>query len=287
MSLDAGAALRPSAAEAIDAWSALVSTALDQEARVTEQVDVEGEAFWQARAPGFRPGVSESEELDYVLSLAHAGDSWMDIGAGAGRLAIPLAGVVQRVVTVDTSPTMRAALEEAAAAAGVTVEPHDARWPEDAGALPAVDVTLAANMLYATPDPERFIEAMEQHSRARCVVALADRPPRTPDPEVWAELNGEPLAVLPGAREFIGLLSALGRRFDVATFAAPEPMPVPVDRAVAQHWRFGLHDGSPRLGRLREILERRAGADKLVRLHGGRGYVAVVSWRPPERAVRR
>jgi hypothetical protein len=277
--------LRPAVEDVVAAWNALVDAFHEQTARLTEELEVGSESFWAARAPVFRPGASESEELDYVRSLARPEDEWMDIGAGAGRLAVPLAAVVRRMVTVDTSATMRAALEESAAAAGHTVEAHDARWPEQADTLPVVDVTLAANMLYTTSDPVAFLEAMERHARRLCVIGLADRPPRTTDPEVWAELYGEPLVVLPGARDFIALLGALGRRFDVATFAAPPVRPVTLDQAVAQHWRYGIADGSPRLERLRELIGQHfTGADGMVHVHGGRRYMAVISWTPPAAA---
>jgi 2-polyprenyl-3-methyl-5-hydroxy-6-metoxy-1,4-benzoquinol methylase len=274
--------LRPTTEAVVAAWQAVVEQSQEQIARLTEGLEVETEAFWAARAPVFRPGASESEELDYLLSLARPEDEWMDIGAGAGRLAIPLAGKVRHVVTVDTSETMRTALADSAAAAGRTIEAHDARWPEAAHLLPTVDVTLAANMLYTSSDPVAFVEAMEAHSRRLCVVGVADRPPRTTDPQVWEELWGEPLVILPGAREFVTLLHSLGRRIDVATFPAPETPPVTVERALAQHWRYGIADGSPQLSRLREVIERHVvGADGLAHLRGGRSYTAVISWEPP------
>src|SRR6185503_12030971 len=95
---------------------------------------------------------------------------------------------------------MRAELEAAAAAAGVTsIEVCGGRWAEDAEALPIADVTLAANMFYAMEQPLPFVDAMERRARRLCVVTAADRPGRTPDADVWAEVMGEPLLVGPGA----------------------------------------------------------------------------------------
>ena len=276
--------LRPSVADVVAECAALVWAFQEQMNRLSEEATA-GEAFWRGRVPAFQPGASPSEELSYLLSLVRPDDAWLDIGAGAGRLAIPLAGVARRVVAVDASPTMQAALAEQARTAGLAIDIRPGRWPAAAADLPVVDVTLAANMLYAADQPIPFIEQMERQARRLCVVTLADRAPRTPDPASWAELFGEPLAILPGAREFVILLGALGRRFDVATFPALTPEPTSLDRAVRQAYRrYGLREGSPRMARLRQIIQARfSDRGGTVLLPGGRSYTAVISWNPPER----
>lgn len=270
--------LRPTLQEAATAWQALVWAASEQSARLAALPGAEGEAFWAARAPRFRPGTSESEELPYLLSLAREDDDWLDIGAGAGRLAIPLSRVVRRVIALDTSEVMRAGLVEAAREAGTQVDVLAVRWPEDSDGLPTVGVTLAANMLYSITEPLPFIEAMERHARRICVVALADRLPRAPDPAIWEALHGEPLATLPGATEFATFLGAAGRRFDLATFPAPAAQTPAVDAVVAQGWRYGLTQDSPLMGRLREIATSRLAAGEPLRT--GRSFTAVFSWAP-------
>lgn len=276
--------LRPTVADVVAEWAALVQAFQEQTARLSEETTA-GEAFWRARVPAFQPGASPSEELAYLLALAQPVDAWLDIGAGAGRLAIPLAGITRRVIALDASPTMRAALAAGARDAGLTLDIRPGQWPAVAADLPEVDVTLAANMLYAVDQPVPFIEQMERQSRRQCVVTLADRAPRTPDPASWAELFGEPPAILPGAREFVILLGALGRRVDIATFPAPTPEPTSLDRAVRQALRrYGLREGSPRTDHLRQIIEARfSDRDGTVRLPSGRSYTAVISWQPPER----
>src|SRR5579884_4075566 len=206
----------------------------------------------------------------------------MELGAAAGRLAVPLSTSVRKLIAVDPSARMREALAAAIAEAGATnVEVRDGRWPEDADALPAVDVTLAANMFYAMPEPLPFLDAMERRARRLCVVTAADRPGRTPDADVWAEVTGEPLVTGPGATDLVVLLLATGRRVDVRTFPALPSRPLPPDQAVEQQrWRLGLRADSPRLAALRAAVERRADADGLVRLKSGRSYTAVITWEP-------
>src|SRR5262245_44852301 len=174
--MSTGQLLRPSAADAAAAWRSLVRAAREQRQRLWQEVEGEREGFLKSRLPSFRPGATVSEELDCLLSLARPADVWMDIGAGGGRLTLPLAGAVRRVVAVEPSPTMRDALRAAMAEAGLaSFELHDRRWPGDADALPLVDVCLSANYLYGLEDPLPFLEAMDRRSRRLCVVALADR----------------------------------------------------------------------------------------------------------------
>lgn len=278
------APIRPSAEAALNAWRTLLDRFSEQSSRLEEVSTAGTEAFWSARMPTFAPYASQSEELAYLLSLAHPADTWMDIGAGAGRLAVPLAAVAAHVIAVDTSPTMRASLT-AAGVAATSLSVEAARWPEEADRLPEVDATLAANMLYTSSDPLAFIEAMERRSRRLCVVVLADRPPRTPDAAIWEAVYGEPLMVLPGAHEFIAVMSALGRRFNVAMFPSPAVAPAPLEEAVPREARrLGLRDDSPRIERLVQALRarRQPGAANLVQLAGGRRFTAVIHWTPPE-----
>jgi hypothetical protein len=274
--------LRPTADEAAAAWLALIRAHAAQFGRVADE-DLHGtEEFLAARLPSLRVGASPSEELEYLRSLARPDDVWMELGAAAGRLAVPLGSSVRKLIAVDPSARMRAAMAAAIAAAGVTgVEVCDGRWPEDADTLPVADVTLAANMFYAMPEPRPFLDAMERRARRLCVVTAADRPGRTPDADLWAEVTGEPLVTGPGAADLIVLLLATGRRIDVRTFPAPPPRALPLDQAVEQHrWRLGLRADSPRLADLRAAVERRIDADGLVRLKSGRSYTAVVTWEP-------
>lgn len=277
----AGGMLRPSADDAAQAWLALVDAARAQFLRLADEVLHGTEEFLAARLPSLRAGASPSEELEYLVTLARPDETWLEPGAAAGRLAVPLAPLVDRFVAVDPSARMRDALAAAAAQAGVTVDVRDGQWPDDADGLPAADVALAANMFYAMEHPLPFLGAMERRARRLCIVTAADRPGRSPDAAIWAEVMNEPLIESPGGTDLAMLLLTTGRRPDMRWFEAAPPKAIGVEQAIEQQrWRLGLRADSPRLGALRAAIVRRIDDRGLVTLRGGRSRTAVIVWEP-------
>ena len=72
--------------------------------------------------------------LDALLDLVRSGDTWLDVGAGAGRFALPLARALDpsggRVVALDTSRSMLEGLLEIAEDYAIeNVRTIEARWP--------------------------------------------------------------------------------------------------------------------------------------------------------------
>lgn len=196
------------------AWAARVRAHHEQTARVRETP--EGGDFY---APVSRlfiadPRRTDDEVLDHLLPLARPDDTWLDIGAGAGRYALPLALRVCEVVALDPSPGMLKALREQAAAHGIdNVRSIEARWPldPDAGPPPTADVALIANLGYDVEAIGAFLDAMEAVAGRLCVAILADRQPSSPAHVFWPPVHGEPRAELPALDDFVALLRARGR----------------------------------------------------------------------------
>lgn len=280
-----GSPLRPTAEDAFAAYEALVAANREQVERVRELQPPGNGDFWADRAPRFRPGEMDAPEADALVALARPDDKWMDIGAGGGRFALPLAKAVRRVVAVEPSEAMREVMAESAASAGVAnIEAITLRWPPPPSmATEPVDGTLAANVLYDAHDLREFLEAMETATRRVCAVILSDRAPSTPDAALWEGLYGEPLHALPGLREFLAVLGAWGRRFDVRTYPVDAPAPMDLDRAVEDvRWRYWIARGGDKEARLRDLLrERYALPSGLLQLPPRRNYSAVVWWEPP------
>lgn len=208
--------IRPAVARAAAeaAWGARVQAHHEQTARLRETPD--GGDFY---APVSRlfiadPRRADDDVLDHLLPLAQPDDTWLDIGAGAGRYALPIALHVREVLALDPSPGMLEALREQAAAHGIAnVRTVEARWPVDPteGPVPPADVALIANLGYDVEAIGPFLDAMEAAAGRHCVAILADRQPSTPAHAFWPLVHGEPRAELPALDDFLVLLRVRGR----------------------------------------------------------------------------
>ena len=202
------------AAEALAAWTARVRAHHEQTARVRETA--EAVDFYAPVSQIFvaDPRRIDDDVLDHLLALARPGETWLDIGAGAGRYALPLALRVRRVIALDPSPGMLAALREQAAEHGVTnVLTIEARWPVDppSGPSPTADVALIANLGYDVEAIGPFLDAMEAAAGRLCIAILADVSPGAAAHPFWPLVHGEERIELPAFGEFVGLLRARGR----------------------------------------------------------------------------
>ena len=94
------------------AWADRVRRNRDQVDRHREVPD--GPDFYGPVTSLFRADPRRTDEpvLEALLALARPDAIWLDIGAGAGRYALPLALHVREVVAIEPSDGMRAALVE-------------------------------------------------------------------------------------------------------------------------------------------------------------------------------
>ncbi|MBK7330534.1 MAG: class I SAM-dependent methyltransferase [Dehalococcoidia bacterium] len=112
--------------------------------------------------------------------MVQPGETWLDIGAGAGRYALPLALAGASVVALDPSKAMLAGLREAMTEFEVGgIKAIEARWPTEDP--PVADVAFIAHVSYDIAEIGPFLDAMEASARRMCVaVLLSRRPPRRP-----------------------------------------------------------------------------------------------------------
>ena len=270
--------LRPNAQAALDAWRTLVEADNEQVRRVSER-DLSAD-YYAPITDRFRPDARPSQELPVLEALLRPEDTWIDIGAGGGRLAIPLAGRVQRVIAVEPSEAMRGTLEAAGRDAGLdNIEVVAGSWPD---AQASGDVTLSAHAVYDIADIGPWIEAMERASSRLCVMVLFDRARGHAWADVFAAVHGEPMAALPAAREFLAVLGALGRAYEVRTIIA-EPMgPIPEEAAFTQARRIcWLVEGSAGDRRLQAYLRQRYFVGAGYALPSMRRATYVITWMPP------
>ncbi len=153
--------------------------------------------------------------LDALLDLARPDETWLDIGAGAGRYALPLALHVRRVIAVEPSDGMRRGLRTGIAEHGIeNLRVVAAAWPAalaELGPLPVADTALIAHVGYDIEAVGPFLDAMEAAARVRCVALLADVSPASTADSFWPPVHGEARAPLPALPDLLELLRARGR----------------------------------------------------------------------------
>jgi len=284
--LAAGTASAPAAA-ATAAWGARVRAHHEQTARVRETA--EAADFYAPVTQVFiaDPRRTDDEVLDRLLPLARRDDTWLDIGAGAGRYALPLALRVREVIALDPSPGMLGALREQAAEHRITnVRLIEARWPVDpaSGPAPTADAALIANVGYDVEAIGPFLDAMEAAAGRLCVAILADGQPSRPAHAFWPPVHGEERAELPALDAFLDLLRARGR--DPHEVRVPRPGRGFPTREELARWLRGqlfLEPGSAKDAALERALDARlvANADGSVGLSSAVAMMTgIVAWEP-------
>lgn len=277
--------LRPGEQELYDAWRELVEANAEQVARLWEPPPTDD--LW---GPGYGNILVDLEtpspHAQAVIPLAQPGDTWLDIGAGFGSTGLPLARYVRRITAVDPSAGMTELLKANVERLGIeNVDVLDPHQCPPAARLDRHDVVLAALCVSDTADIEAFLDAMEQHATHLCVVLLAELGCGfTPPEPIFEMLHGERYIRPPALREFLAVMGARRRRFEMQTYQivrAPEN----VDDGIAGWWRrtFLTTEGSEKEQRLRELLLDHYGlGGRQIQITGNAGrFVARIVWEPP------
>jgi CTP:molybdopterin cytidylyltransferase MocA/SAM-dependent methyltransferase len=203
------------------AWAEQVRANREQVDRVREVPD--GTDFYAPVTSLFRvdPDRADDVVLDALRQLAVPGETWLDVGAGAGRYALPLARVVGEVVAIEPSAGMLDALREEMSTHRIAnVRPVEARWPM--ADPPVGDVSLMAHVGYDIEAVGPFVQALEGSARRLCVAVLMERQPASLVDPFWPIVHGEARVALPALPEFVELLE-VSERAPTVTMTVREP----------------------------------------------------------------
>ena len=204
--------LRPTEAQALEAWRAIVVAERQQVESLPGRAEFSD--FYGPVAQRFRddPRRTNDPSLDLVLAEVQPSETWLDLGAGAGRYALPISLKAGRVFAIEPSTGMGAALRESMAEEGIgNVDIFQERWPGPSAA-PIADVGFISHVGYDIEDIGGFIGQLEEHSSRLCAALLFVASPTSDWAPLWRLVHGEPRVTLPGLREFTALLYARGRR---------------------------------------------------------------------------
>jgi SAM-dependent methyltransferase len=277
--------LRPSETEALDAWRTLVAHSRLQVERVPDRI-APTDAFATV-SELFRadPHRTDDPEVDFVLSLVRPEDTWLDLGAGAGRFALPIALRCRHVTAVDPSAGMLGALRESMAVNAIeNVSVLEERWPGPTEA-PIADAGFIAHVGYDIADIGPFLDQLEAHSSRLCAALLFVVAPNSDFGAFWEPVYGEPRVTLPGLREFTAVLYARGRRPETRILETPPRTYKSLDHLhEAARRRIWTQPGTEADEKLRRAIEATAvEVDGGVAISAERRGLALVTWQPPAR----
>jgi SAM-dependent methyltransferase len=163
-----------------------------RESRQRRSCKAKGSTDWDRKASSFARRNLNSSYVDRLLALIDPApeNTVLDVGAGPGTLAIPLARRVRQVTALDFSGQMLAELESRVAAQGiVNLTTVRGAWEDDwpALGLKPHDIAVASRSL-SVDDLENALLKLNAFARQR--VYITDRVGAGPfDPEVFAAVG--------------------------------------------------------------------------------------------------
>ncbi len=140
-----------------------------QEARSRNKEKRDRRAYWNKRAPAFARHAGESPYAGAFLRLLHLRPDWtvLDVGCGAGTLALPLALLVKEVTAIDLSDAMISLLRDQCREQGISnIRTEVLGWEDDwdRAGIGGHDVAIASRSL--VPDDLRAaLTKLDQRAR--------------------------------------------------------------------------------------------------------------------------
>ncbi len=267
---------------AIQRWTEMVRTEHAQSDSMRKEEPPDDS--WSNFAGQFKADPRRTGDLlvNHLRQAIAPGQTVLDVGAGGGRLALPLALDAEKVIAVEPSPSMCRILREAASEFNVpNVEVVEAGWLD--AQVDRADVAVCAHVLYVIQDIKAFVRKLEEHA-GQVLVIVFQAPPQSQMYPLWERVHGVPRLGLPSLPEFLEVLDQLGTEPDVEVVHTErnrgfESLEVAIEQIAR---RLYVTPASPEMKRLEvllpQVLEEKDGHFTI------KGAIPleprVVSWRP-------
>ena len=247
------------------AWDERAIASGEQTGRVQNRAgegDVPGDT-WRTLAGRFAPEPADGPEDPAVQPIAQWLDpdaELVDVGCGAGRLSVPLAGYCKRVTAIDPLAAMLGELRTHVADRGIAnIDIVESTWDEwTPPNTPTADVVLMAHLLYSTHPISEFLAKAESVANRRVVVLLSTAQPIAYFHPLWAAAYGEERIEPLGANEFAGLLRSWNIKFEDVQLETIIARPFSDEEAAVKRAtsRLFVPEGSPNYERLADSVRK-------------------------------
>jgi ubiquinone/menaquinone biosynthesis C-methylase UbiE len=202
--------------EAGIAWQRTVEDEHAQSNRIRE--GVVSDDFWRPVAHRFVPpkkGESAPDDtVERLSDLISPQDTVLDVGAGGGRLTVPLAEYCSHVTAVEPSESMREQLLATTEAWDVkNVSVVASKWEE--AVVDRHDLIACAHVIYTVTEIEAFIRKLSNHARKTVALISFERPATATYLPLWSYIHGEERIQLPTLPQIEKLLKEMGIDFEM------------------------------------------------------------------------
>ena len=199
--------------EYAERWQRIVETRREYMDALYARVRRTTENYWAPRAEFFRPSVRREQGPDTFLAkvFEHLTPEMtvLDVGAGGGRYAIPLAERAKEVVAVEPASPMVQVMREEAERAGVrNLRIVEGDW-ESAEVEPA-DIVICSHVIYPIADVVPFLRKLDARTKRTCFLYLMAGQPAWEIQDLWLRFHGEPVRPQPTYIDAYNLLHQLG-----------------------------------------------------------------------------